>query len=199
MTGAGFRLVVAYGAVPAHALVRAEAARFHQVSVAQIVLVHQCEQCGSAAHGQPRLLPTATVRHPAFVSLARAGDLSVVGVSDAGPVGVDVEVEGAADFAGFEDVALHPGELLLPAADPTRVWVRKEAVLKASGRGLALDPRAVRLDDDASGTWQSSRLGPEAVWVREVAVPGHVAAVAVIPRAGQDVAGLSLIVRPTST
>ena len=193
------RLVVAYGTLPAHVLLRAEAARFHQVSPAHIVLVHECPSCGSDTHGRPRLLPTATVRHPAYVSIARAGDLSVAAITDAGPVGVDVEAEGAADFAGFEDVALHPGERATTPVDPTRVWVRKEALLKAYGHGLAVDPSDVQLDDDGLATWDSSHRPPPAGWLRDLAVPGHVVAVAVIPLAEHDLSGLSATVRPATT
>ena len=193
------RLVVAYGAWPAHALLRAEAARFHQVSPASIVLAHECPRCGSDAHGRPRLLATAAVRRPAHVSLARAGDLSVTAITDAGPVGVDVEAEGAADFTGFEDVALHPAERVSPPADPTRVWVRKEALLKAYGLGLAVDPSDILLDDDGRAMWYSRHQPPGAVWLRDLAAPGHVMAVAVLPLADDDLAGLSATVRPATT
>jgi len=193
------RLVVAYGALPAHAALRAEAARFHRVSPAQIVLVHECPRCGSEAHGRPRLIPTAAVRHPAHVSLARAEDFSVVAITDAGPVGVDVEAECAADFAGFEDVALHPRERAAAADDPTRVWVRKEALLKAYGLGLVVDPSDVRLDDDGLATWDSPHRPPGAVWLRDLAVPGHVMAVAVLPLTQRDLAGLSAAMRPAAT
>ena len=193
------RLVVAYGVMPAHALLRAEAARWHQVTPAHIVLVHECPRCGSDAHGRPRLVATAAARQPAYVSLARAGDLSVVAITDAGPVGIDVEAEGAADFAGVEDVALHPGERGTTPVDPTRVWVRKEGLLKAYGLGLAVDPSDVRLDDDGLATWDSPHRSPGAVWLRDLAVPGHVMAVAVLPLAEHDVAGLSATIRPAST
>ena len=193
------RLVVAYGALPAQPLLRAEAARFHRVSPAHIVLVRECPLCGSDAHGRPHLLATAAVRHPAYVSLARAGDLSVVAITDAGPVGVDVEADGAADFAGFEDVAAHPGERATPLADRTRVWVRKEALLKAYGLGLAVDPSEVWLDNDGLVTWDSRRRPPGPVWLRDLDMPGQVAAVAVLPLADGDVVGLSATVRPVST
>jgi len=193
------RLLVAYGTSPAHALLRAEAARFHRVQPTQIVLGHACPRCGSDTHGQPRLVPTATVRHPAFVSLGRAGDLSVVAVTDAGPVGVDVETEGAAEFAGFDDVVLHPGERAVAPADRTRVWVRKEALLKAHGLGLAVDPSDVMLDHDRLASWNSRHRPPGAVWLRDVPVPGHVVSVAVLPIPGLDVDHLAATVTPATT
>ena len=195
MTTSAPRLVVAYGTLPAHVVLRAEAARFHQVSPAHIVLLHECPRCGSDAHGRPRLLATAAVRHPGFVSLARAGDMSVVAITDAGPVGVDVEAEGAADFAGFGDVALHPSERATSPAARTRIWVRKEALLKAHGLGLAVDPSEVRLDDDGLAAWHSRHRSPGAVWLRDLKVSGYTIAVAVLPSADDDVAGLSATVR----
>jgi 4'-phosphopantetheinyl transferase len=223
VTTAPTRLVVVYGAVPAAELLRTEAARFHQVRAAQIVILHECPRCGSDAHGRPYLPATAAVRVPAHVSLARAGDLSVVAVTDAGPVGVDVEAEGAAEFAGFDAVGLHPGERGATPADRTRTWVRKEALLKAHGLGLAVDPSDVSIDDHGLVAWGSSHRSPGPVWLRDLVVPGHVVAVAVLPPADRTrvtgvvgavepgkpqqrllhardlgVAGLSVTVRPAS-
>lgn len=183
--------MVAYGAPPAHALLRAEAARFHGVGPERIVLGHACPRCGSDEHGRPYLVPTATLREPAQVSLARAGDLSVVAITDAGPVGVDVEEEGAAAFDGFADVARHPDEDA--ATDATRSWVRTEALLKACGLGLAVDPRDVRLDDGGLVSWDSTQPAPDAVRLLDLDVPGHVVAVVVLV---DDEADLAVALRP---
>ena len=169
--------MVAYAEVPAHELLRAEAARFHGVPSDRIVLGHECPRCGSDEHGRPVLRATAALRTPAHVSLSRAGALSVVALTEAGPVGVDVEAPGAAEFAGFDDVALAPGER---AADRTRAWVRKEAVLKALGLGLALDPRDVVVDGDGRVSWASAEAGPDGARLQDLDVPGHVVAVAVL-------------------
>ena len=186
--------MVAYAAVPAHALLRTEAARFHDVSVAQIVLVHECPRCGSDEHGRPRLLPTAAVREPADISLSRAGDLSIVALTDAGQVGVDIERTGAAEFEGFGDVALHSGERRDPVTDSTRAWVRKEALLKAYGGGLAIDPRDVGLDADGRTQWDAPERPPGAVWLRDLVVADHVGAVVVLPRADVDIDKLTVTV-----
>ena len=188
--------MVSYASRPAHDLLRDEAARFHQVPASLVVVTHECARCGSGAHGRPVLLATAALRRPAYVSVARAGDLSIVAVTDAGPVGIDVEVEGAAGFTGFADVALHVDEDGADAVDPTRVWVRKEALLKAYGLGLSVDPSQVRIDDDGLAAWDSPHPRPAAVWLRDLAVPGHVAAVAVLPAAGLDVARLAVAMAP---
>lgn len=104
-----------------------------------------CAHCG-ADHGKPRLDPPG----PDF-SLARRADLVVVAVAGRATVGVDVEevahvpapAELAPAFAPDERAAL---ERIAPdrRQRATAVaWTRKEAVLKATGHGLAIDPAGV--------------------------------------------------------
>jgi 4'-phosphopantetheinyl transferase len=174
------RVAVAHGRVAARDLLVAEVARFLDVPPGVVVLAHECRRCGSDEHGRPRVLPTAAVRRPPHVSLSRAGSLSLVAVSDAGPVGVDVETHGAADVPGL-DVMLHPDERSLARVDPTRTWVRTEALLKAYGLGLAVDPADVRIDGRGLVSWSSPHPAPGMVLLRDVDVPGHVAAVVLIP------------------
>ena len=113
------------------------------------------------------------------LSLSRAPGLVVAAVSTAGPVGVDVEPAGGARFPGFEEVAAHPRE---DSRDPTVSWVRKEAVLKATGWGLAIDPRGVRIDDGPRlVAWDERLPAPERCWLADLPVTeGYVGAVAVI-------------------
>lgn len=169
------RVLVAYAEVAAHDLLRSEVARFHGVSRDRVVLGHACGRCGSDEHGRPLVLPTASLREPAAVSLARAGAMSVVAVTDLGPIGVDVELPGAADFPGFPTVAAH-----LPGTDPTRTWVRTEALVKALGTGLVLDPRHVRLDETGVVRWESDQPRPPHARVLDVDVPRHVVSVVVL-------------------
>lgn len=173
-------LLIGYGALPAHDLLRALAARFHGIDPDRVVLGHTCPRCGSDDHGRPLLLPTSSLRTPAQVSLARAGALSIAAVTDAGSVGVDVEVAGAAAFDGFAEVALHVTERAVDASAATAAWVRKEALLKAAGVGLAVDPREVRIEADGTVSWGQSLTAPDAVLLRDLAIPGHTAAVAVL-------------------
>lgn len=179
------RLVVRWADVHAHELLRTEVARFHGVPESGIALGHACPRCGSAEHGRPYVRSTATFRHPAQVSLSRAGALSVVAITDAAPVGVDVEAVGAARFAGFDDVARHPDEHLEPRVSADRLWVRKEALLKAYGLGLAVNPSQVALDEHGIAAWDSPHPPPEAARILDVDVPGHVASVAVLTADGR--------------
>ena len=87
-------------------LLRGEVARFHGVPVQVIEIARTCPRCGSSDRGRPRVRATDALPRPASVSLSRAGRFSVVAVTDAGPVGVDVEAPGAADFPGFDGVAV---------------------------------------------------------------------------------------------
>lgn len=127
-----------------------------------------CGACGGP-HGKPVL------RHPDLhAGLASTERLVIAAVTAAGAVGVDVETVAHTDFADFASTALAPGEHAECLDDRARAWTRKEAVLKAIGTGLTLDPR--RIDVRASLVpW------PQAVRVQDVAVgPGHAAAVAVV-------------------
>jgi 4'-phosphopantetheinyl transferase len=105
--------------------------------------------------------------------------LVVAAVSTAGPVGVDVEPAGTAGFPGFEDVAAHPQE---GSGDPTVRWVRKEAVLKATGWGLAIDPRGVWVAEGPRlVSWDERLPAPERCWLADLPVTeGYVGAVSVI-------------------
>jgi 4'-phosphopantetheinyl transferase len=89
-----------------------------------------CPDCG-AAHGQPRL-------DGLFASIAHADGLVIVAVSTESPVGVDVE----------------PNDAEVPEAvaggATVRHWTGVEAVLKADGRGLRVDPREVRIAGSAA-------------------------------------------------
>lgn len=57
------------------------------------------------------------------------------------------------DRLGVDAVPADAGELdrVLTGAADARAWARAEAVLKADGRGLAVDPARVRVREDADG------------------------------------------------
>ncbi|MBF4617707.1 4-phosphopantetheinyl transferase [Clavibacter sp. VKM Ac-2873] len=101
---------------------------------ADVTVRARCATCGGA-HGRP-VLGGSRALDGLHACVAHAGDAVVVAVSADGPIGIDAEPR---DREG------PPGMTL---AD----WVRIEAVLKADGRGLAVDPARVRFADDAHGT-----------------------------------------------
>jgi len=145
-----------------------------------------CRNHNSQDHGKPRYnLPNGT--GAPGVSLSRSGDWCLLAASTDNSItgiGVDIEQRAAADFDGFPNVALTPNEHThladvhpeLKVAFQTRLWVRKEAVLKALGTGLTLDPSSV----DVSGIipaipglehgpeqWQLQDISPAAVGLPE--------------------------------
>lgn len=120
------------------------------------------------------------------LSRSATSGLAAVAAHVGGPVGVDVEALVAdGTLADLAPNMLHPMEQsTLP--DPLApdillsLWVRKEAVLKACGVGLAVSPSAVCTGpfDAAWLTVGRSILGPAAVRSL-VSPPGFVAALAV--------------------
>ena len=135
-------------AVCAEELVRDVLAELTGTPAADHVFSRGCDQCGSSAHGKPIL------QHPGLhTSRSYAGSAVAVAVSSAGPVGVDVEQVAAVCFPGFAAVALGPAERADSDAARARAWTRKEAVLKAQGTGLGIDPRTV----DVTGSRLSGR------------------------------------------
>jgi len=133
-----------------------------------VVVTHTCAHCGGSDHGQPGAtaragairsrgaggaLPAAR----AHLSLARAGDLVAVAGRLDGPVGIDIEALDRVASAGFDDVAFTARErtAIADADEPDllrgRLWTAKEALLKAAGTGLRIDPREIGLEWDAAG------------------------------------------------
>ncbi len=139
-----------------------------------------CPRCGSSDHGPPRV-----VGAPVWASVSRAGGLLAVAVGDGGPVGVDIETPRAASVATVAQVALHPDERLDDDVQATRTWVRKEAVLKALGLGLTVDPRRLRVagPDEAGRVlgWEGGGIPTDPVWLADLpADPRWAGAVAVV-------------------
>ena len=101
-----------------------------------------CRSCGGA-HGKPGLTGVA-------VNWSRSGAwvMAVAAAPAAGPLGVDIERVPDHLFHGFDAQCLSPGERSsLSTSDiggRIRLWVAKEALLKACGYGLSIPPAAVR-------------------------------------------------------
>lgn len=117
-----------------------------------LTITTRCSRCGSTAHGRPELSEAGVV--VAF-SVAHAGDRVAVALTTAGRgVGVDVEQvldDGEPPPVAVAEACLATAERGLYAALPRAArgralatwWTRKEAVLKATGVGLAVAPSRV--------------------------------------------------------
>lgn len=124
-----------------------------------------------AAGAKPRFIGDA----PADFSISHSGGWVLVAVGGGNGIGADVE---SAPFDAFESRSLvrrmcTPRELADAPRDCDRRrlalaarWTAKEATLKATGEGLARDPRTV--DVDEPDAWSSALPSPSAV--------GHLAA-----------------------
>ena len=182
-----------------HALFRLLAARHLGLSpgaAAGLTVSRRCAGCGSSEHGKPSIAGVE-------LSLSRSHGTVMAVAGPAGTqLGADIERIPADLFAGFDDYVLAPEERTGPGmveppessphGDVTAriaLWVAKEAVLKAAGLGLALDPATVSLVDasgapapvpgahvQATGTGHPSVDGLLAAGVP--APPGYLAAVA---------------------
>ena len=124
------------------ALVRLALAERVGAAPGELVFDTWCELHASP-HGKPRLVePEAELDF----SLSRAGPRLLLAVS-AAPVGVDVERRDRNVEAGVARIAFADDERAeLEDAGPDAFlacWTRKEAVLKALGHGLAVDPKSV--------------------------------------------------------
>lgn len=126
----------------AHAGLRRLLARRLRCPPAQVLLARE-------PGGKLRLRPGPG--RPLHFSLAHAGDHALVAMSAEHPVGVDLELlpppcQAALDLDAHLSAAERQALASLPPGDQDhaalRCWVRKEALLKASGHGLALPPSA---------------------------------------------------------
>ena len=112
---------------------------------ASLRVVQSCPDCGGP-HGRPVLYAGEDpLRLGASVSHARG--LTVAVVAAGASVGIDAERvdDGTARARDLD-------RLLAVASDPLLDWNRREAVLKADGRGLRVDPALVSIDRDEYAT-----------------------------------------------
>lgn len=104
-----------------------------------------CAGCGSTDHGKPSI-------EGVELSMSRSHGTVMAAAGPAGAsLGADLERVPARVFAGFDEFAVAPEERPGPDgpeltdAGRIRLWVAKEAALKAAGLGLAVDPASLRL------------------------------------------------------
>jgi 4'-phosphopantetheinyl transferase len=178
-------------------LLRLVLARYLDVPPAEVDVVRSCPHC-ERPHGRPRLgRPHATEMGTIEFSVTHGGDLLVLAFAGGGLVGVDVEPVGApadlrAELIDFTLTAAERVRLLdVPAPERKRVFIRhwtgKEAILKALGTGLDVEPQAVTLPPlPVNGTASVTLPGSRSVdlWITDVDVgPAHVCTLAT----GQEV------------
>jgi len=176
--------------VTAHVLLRRLVADETGADPRTLAFEKRCATCGTDRHGKPHVVGMRDV----FVSVSYGERMAVAAVTRLGKVGVDVEDLESADFDGFNSVTLDASETtplealrgddLLAAR--ARLWARKEAILKATGHGLVVDPSQVVVSaPDAPAAlveWKAAQHPPGATKVSDVDVgtSDHRAAVAVL-------------------
>lgn len=176
--------------VTAHALLRHLVSDETGADPRSLAFEKRCATCGTDRHGKPHVVGMRDI----FVSVSYGEHMAVAAVTRLGQVGVDVEDLESADFEGFGSVTLDgTEEAALEALDGDEllaaralVWARKEAVLKATGHGLVVDPSQVVVSaPDAPAAlveWKAAQHppGPTRLADLDVGATDHRAAVAVL-------------------
>jgi 4'-phosphopantetheinyl transferase len=145
----------------AHALVRIVAA--HHAGVAP----RELRYADGAPHTKPRFAGLAANLE---ASISHSAERVVVAVSRGVELGVDVErVAAASEDESLAQSVLGPDEQreLRRSAEPARAWAfcrywtRKEAILKATGHGLSVSPKAIAVTSPTRPPALVSWSGPE--------------------------------------
>jgi 4'-phosphopantetheinyl transferase len=176
--------------VVAHALARVVVGGALDVDPSDVRFDTVCRHCGGP-HGKPRVAGSDLE-----VSWAHSTGRVVLALARRTPVGVDVEtISARTPGPELVELALSAQERRTFAALPSperhagflRYWTRKEAVLKATGHGLAVAPAAISVSGPRDPpavlavTVEDVIAGP--VHLRDLDVgPGHVAALAMLGR-----------------
>jgi 4'-phosphopantetheinyl transferase len=132
------------------------------VDQADVEIFRHCPRCGSHEHGAPQIRDL-----PIAVSVSYAGSMvaaAAIRTTDAAAIGIDIEPEASAARVGELALLFQP----LPAPD-LRQWTLLEAVLKADGRGLNVDPSTVVLGGSSRTVLGRARMA---------AIPGRAEPVA---------------------
>jgi 4'-phosphopantetheinyl transferase len=118
----------------AAALLRLVVAPLTARTAAEVVVDRSCPSCGRH-HGRPRLPGTGL-----HVSISHSGATVAVAVSSAGAVGVDVQqvVDDSVDELSPLVLAESEAGHVAAARDFFTYWTRKEALVKATGDGVAV-------------------------------------------------------------
>jgi 4'-phosphopantetheinyl transferase len=122
------------------AVLRLLAGRYTGAAPRSIVLDRTCPYC-QAPHGKPRVSGAPELD----ASVSGSGDLVAIAASRSTTVGLDIEAVSAARLAGMAALVLAPGEPMRTPREALQLWCCKEAILKATGHGLVIDPRTLVL------------------------------------------------------
>lgn len=153
-----------------------------------------CAHCDDRTHGKPVV---ETVGPCPDFSLSHVGGLAVLAVSDRA-VGVDVEDAFAGEQPPASALTVRERANCRSAADFARLWTRKEAVLKAVGKGLAVHPRRIEVLGTTLLALPAELGRPEEYTLRDLPLPApYVGSVAVLgPRSPLSVrSGAGLVGR----
>lgn len=172
------------------------ASRF-DVKISEIEFDASCPDC-SKQHGRPRL-PGSGVQ----LSISHSGNRVGLAVTDGAPVGLDVESHARNADEAMLAYALNETELAalsgLDAAARAEVffgyWTRKEAIMKATGRGLRIPLRGITLSAPTEPTRlvtaEEDELDPGSTVLTDLTPGvGYSAAVAVLTSAESRVTEL---------
>ena len=162
----------------ATALLRTAVGQRIGLDASAVVIDRTCDSCGQP-HGRPRLPMTGL-----HTSISHSGDLVAVAITSAGPVGVDVEFIGASSYPEIlaSVCTREEQQFVHTAVDFYSYWVRKEAVLKATGEGLnrAMTEVVVTPAGVDPALLSAARLSPQGCQMADLHAEDHAGAVAVI-------------------
>ncbi|HEX7969062.1 MAG TPA: 4'-phosphopantetheinyl transferase superfamily protein [Stellaceae bacterium] len=175
----------------AHALKRIVVAGLLGMPAGALGFSAVCRRCGGA-HGKPRLQePAAAIEF----SLSHSGERVVLAVARGGAeLGVDVErLVPQRDRGSLAPAVLSATEQRVVAALPParrplallRYWTRKEALLKATGDGLAVAPATLTVSapdaPPALLSWTAETPLDAPAYLFDLSPgPGHVASLAIL-------------------
>jgi 4'-phosphopantetheinyl transferase len=129
-------------------------------------VTHLCPRCGGTDHGRPAVVGTDGEALPWDVSFSRTPAAAAAAASGDARVGVDIESTVLIERHPVVDALLHPSELAISGRELARLWVAKEALLKATGDGLNVDLREIQLAISAERAtvvaWPAGRPFPVA-------------------------------------
>lgn len=122
---------------------------------ASVLIDRRCQHCGDEQHGRPHI--AGAERGGLDFSVTHTGELLLLAHVSHGHVGIDAEEAGRRPkTSGLIRAAMTPAEAESLAAVPEscrdqafcRLWVRKEALLKLTGHGIAVRLRSIDVTRD---------------------------------------------------